>query len=143
MLNWVSYHLILSSGETAYRRFDPTEEGGSNGARGIRLPSPFDTNAPFSVASDLRRLLRVRKEALAICRDHRQSFFNSLSPFTSNTHSSIVFDLKKEVDRKAVWRLFKIYERLYFEFGFRPLHEAMNESQARTPVERSSPLDTA
>ncbi len=69
--------------------------------------------------------------------------FNSPSPIASTTPSPIALATKKEVDRKAVWRLFKIYERLYFEFGFRPLHEAMNESQARTPVERSSPLDSA
>ena len=44
----------------------------SRPARGARLSSPFNTNAPFSVTFDLRRLLRVRKEALALCRRVRR-----------------------------------------------------------------------
>ncbi len=39
--------------------------------------SPFDTNAPFSVAFDLRRLLRVRKEVLAVSWERIRGFFNS------------------------------------------------------------------
>ena len=54
----------------------------SYGSRRLRGASrnherPFDTNAPSSVAFYLRRLLRVRKEALAVCGSHRQGFFNS------------------------------------------------------------------
>ena len=35
-------------------------------------------NSPFSVAFDLRRLLRVRKEALAVCGGRRRGLFNGL-----------------------------------------------------------------
>ena len=40
-------------------------------------PPPFDTNAPFSVAFYLRRLLRVRKEALVVSRGRIRGFFNN------------------------------------------------------------------
>ncbi len=46
----------------------------SRPVRGVRLPSPFDLNAPFSVAFYLRRLLRVRKEALAVFGGRKRSF---------------------------------------------------------------------
>ena len=39
--------------------------------------TPFDTNAPFSVAFYLRRLLRMRREALAVYGGRRRGFFNS------------------------------------------------------------------
>ena len=52
--------------------------------RGFRLYSPFDTNALFSVAFDLRRLLRVRKEALAVYGGHRQGFSTAPQGFLKN-----------------------------------------------------------
>ena len=62
----------------------------SRPARDVRLPSPFDTNTPFSVAFYLRRLLRVRKEVLAVSRGRIRGFFNSsLSGGSSNSPSPV------------------------------------------------------
>ncbi len=58
----------------------PPDKGGRGGwfsRRGEDERGGF-FNSPFSVAFYLRRLLRVRKEALAVCVGRRQDFFNSL-----------------------------------------------------------------